>query len=116
MAPLELKHWKSDLGLSDQAFAAYLGVPKNTASKWLDGTRNPDAAPLRLMATLRRIQTDAPDLHDALIEEARASAPDQPLAKRGRPFKATPAQTPENAPQSPKSPVSEIPDWLRTAL
>lgn len=116
MTPIELKQWQADLGLSEAAMAHYLGIPVHTLKKWINGTRKPDAAPLRLFAVLRRIMATAPGLHLKLIQEAHDKAPDMPPAKRGRPVKGIVAILAENAPGSPESIVSEIPDWMRSAL
>lgn len=121
-APNEyLKTWAARLKVSEAAMAAYLGVPVFTYRKWENGTRTPDAAPQRLMRVLRRIESDAPDLHAQLIEEARASAPDRPTAtpKRGRKGKGAPAV--QNAPSGPPAPpapwiaaADALPDWMKT--
>ena len=120
-----LKTWAARLELSEAAMAAYLGVPVFTYRKWENGTRTPDAAPQRLMRVLRRIESEAPELHAHLIEEARAGAPDRPTAtpKRGRKGKAAPAT--ENAPSDPPADApappapwiaaaEALPDWMKT--
>ena len=114
MTPNELKQWQADLGLSEAAMAHYLGIPVHTLKKWINGTRTPDAAPLRLFAILQRIGQAYPVLHGDLIREARAAAPDQAPAKRGRPRKGIGATQAENAPQAPELP-SDIPSWLTMA-
>ena len=116
MTPLELKQWQAALGLSEMAMAHYLGIPVHTLKKWVNGTRTPDAAPLRLFAILQRIERETPTLHAGLIQDARASAPDRALAKRGRPAKGTGATQAENAPQAPESAAPGIPDWLSSAV
>jgi transcriptional regulator with XRE-family HTH domain len=112
MTPIELKTWQADLGLSELAMAHYLGVPVHTLKKWTNGTRNPDSATLRLFAILQRIGAAYPVLQGELVQEARASAPVQAPAKRGRPRKGTGATSQENAPQAPEPPIPEIPAWL----
>jgi transcriptional regulator with XRE-family HTH domain len=112
MTPFELKQWQSELGLSELAMAHYLGVPVHTLKKWENGTRNPDSATLRLFAILQRIGRAYPMLQGELLSEARASAPDQPVRRRGRPAKGAGAASQENAFQAPESPIPEIPDWL----
>ena len=116
MTPNELKQWQADLGLSEVAMAHYLGIPVHTLKKWINGTRTPDAAPLRLFAILQRIGAAYPVLHGDLIREARAAAPDRAPAKRGRPAKGAGATQAENAPQAPESAVPGIPDWLSSAV
>lgn len=116
MTPIELKQWQADLGLSEMAMAHYLGIPVHTLKKWINGTRTPDAAPLRLFAILQRIGKAYPVLQGELIQEARASAPDQAPAKRGRPRKGIGATRAENAPQAPESAAPSIPDWLSSAV
>lgn len=116
MTPIDLKTWQAGLGLSEMAMAHYLGIPVHTLKKWINGTRTPDAAPLRLFAVLQRIGVAYPVLHGDLIREARAAAPDRAPAKRGRPRKGTGATQAENAPQGPETPVPEIPGWLTGAV
>ena len=116
MTPIELKQWQADLGLSELAMAHYLGVPVHTLKKWTNGTRNPDSATLRLFAILQRIGAAYPVLQGELVREARASAPDQPVRRRGRPAKGIGATQAENASQAPETPASEIPDWLMSSV
>ena len=116
MTPIEMKQWQADLGLSEAAMAHYLGIPVHTLKKWINGTRTPDAAPLRLFAILQRIGAAYPVLHGDLVREARAAAPDRAPAPRGRPRKGTSATQAENAPQAPESPDPEIPAWLSSAV
>ena len=72
MTPIELKQWQADLHLSDVAMAAYLGVPVPTLTKWLNGTRAPDSATLRLFGILQRIGRAYPVLHGELMQIGRA--------------------------------------------
>ena len=116
MTPNELKQWQAALGLSEATMAHYLGIPVHTLKKWINGTRTPDAAPLRLFTILQRIGQAYPVLHGDLIREARAAAPDRAPAKRGRPAKGIGATQAENAPQGPESPAPSIPDWLSSAV
>ena len=116
MTPNELKQWQADLGLSEVAMAHYLGIPVHTLKKWINGTRTPDAAPLRLFAILQRIGAAYPVLHGDLIREARENAPESAPRRRGRPAKGTSATQAENAPQGPESPDPEIPAWLSSAV
>ena len=114
MTPTELKQWQSDLGLSEAAMAAYVGVPVHTLRGWIKGTRKPDAAPLRLIAVLQLIETRAPVLHLDLINEARTNAP--VTRGPGRPAKAAPAGQiePGDAPATQDAP--EVPEWLKNAV
>jgi len=119
MTPIELKQWQASLGLSDVAMAAYLGVPVPTLTKWLNGTRAPDSATLRLFGILQRIGRAYPVLHGELMQEARAAAPDVPRRPRGRPPKVSAPVNRENAPQGPleaRATVPEIPSWLTGAV
>ncbi len=115
MTPIELKQWQADLRLSDVAMSAYLGVPMSTYTKWNNGTRTPDAAPVRLFALLRLIQAAYPVLHAQLIHDAQ-SLPELPRRPRGRPAKGLVQASPENAPRAPKTAVPEIPGWLTGAV
>lgn len=81
MTSNELKLWQAHMGLSELAMAHYLGVPVHTARKWINGTRNPDAAPCRLFAILQRIEQVNPGLHADLISEAVTAAPDPAPSK-----------------------------------
>ena len=106
MTPNELKQWQSDLGLSEAAMAAYIGVPVHTYRGWIKGTRKPDAAPMRLMHLLQMIEKRAPLLHLELVNVARESV--QPTRGRGRP-RVDDAQPALDAADS------EIPEWMRTS-
>ena len=114
MTPIELKQWQAGLGLSELAMAHYLGVPVHTLRGWIKGTRKPDAAPLRLIAVLQTIETQAPVLHVDLIRDARAAAP--VTRGPGRPAKAAPAGQiePDDAPATQDAP--EVPEWLKNAV
>jgi transcriptional regulator with XRE-family HTH domain len=116
MTPIEMKQWQSELGLSELAMAHYLGVPVHTLKKWINGTRTPDSATLRLFAILQRIGATYPVLHGELVSETRAAAPDQAPRPRGRPRKGTGAASQENAPQAPESPAPDIPAWLSSSV
>ena len=119
MTPIDLKTWQAGLGLSDVAMAAYLGVPVPTLTKWLNGTRAPDSATMRLFGILQRIGRAYPVLHGELMQEARAAAPDVPRRPRGRPPKVSAPASQENAPHGPleaQTTVSEIPAWLAAAV
>ena len=121
MNPRELKQWQADLGLSEAAMAAYLGVPVPTYRKWTNGTRKPDAAPMRLFAILQLVQLQAPEMHANLIDLAQGSAPapESASAKPKRSGKGKVAPSPENASQAdsaspePQDPEAlTIPKWL----
>lgn len=123
MNPDTLKQWRARLGLGEQGMAVYVGVPVNTWKKWENGTRTPDAAPLRLMSLLQRIETDAPAMHADLMQTARIAPPDAP--KRGRRGKGAP--TTDTAPAAdPGRPATHaapdpwvhvadaLPDWMKS--
>ena len=114
MTPMQLKQWQSNMGLSEAAMAAYVGIPVHTLRGWIRGTRKPDAAPLRLIAVLQLIETRAPVLHLDLINEARTNAP--VTRGPGRPAKAAPAGQiePGDAPATQDAP--EVPEWLKNAV
>ena len=114
MTPMQLKQWQSNMGLSEAAMAAYVGIPVHTLRGWIKGTRKPDAAPLRLIAVLQLIETRAPVLHLDLINEARTNAP--VTRGPGRPAKAAPAGQiePGDAPATQDAP--EVPEWLKNAV
>lgn len=116
-----LKAWQSRLQLSEHAMAAYLGVPVHTLRKWINGTRRPDSAPLRLFAVLQLVEAHAPDLHRAVMQAAQDAAPaahSSPVtAKKGRGrVKVAPAA--ENAataaPAAPVPPAAPAP-WIHAA-
>ena len=106
MTPTELKQWQSDLGLSEAAMASYIGVPVHTYRGWVEGTRKPDAAPMRLMHLLQTIEKRAPVLHMELVNVARESV--QPARGPGRPRL-------DDAQPAPDAVDSEIPEWMRTS-
>lgn len=119
MTPEQFKAWAARLGLSEAAMAAYLGVPVHTYRKWENGTRKPDAAPLRLFHVLQAIEVQSPDMHAGLLFDARASAPDKPAgAPKGR-GRGKGAPGPENAPTAPPAPAPQpqdaLPDWMKSA-
>lgn len=51
--------------------AAYAGVPIHTWRKWVAGTREPNAAALRLVEILGVLPVVAPAYHGKLLDEAR---------------------------------------------
>ena len=55
------------LGLTAQGAADYLGVPVHTLRKWLDGTRTPGAAVIRLLDVLGIVEAIAPSIHAAML-------------------------------------------------
>ena len=55
------------LNLTDAQGAQYLGVPVHTLRKWLNGTRAPNAAAIRLLDVLGTIEALAPDIHEHLM-------------------------------------------------
>ena len=58
-------------GLSKSGLADYLGVPDQTAHKWLSGERHPSAAVTRLIDVLETLEMFAPDIHDAILTTMR---------------------------------------------
>ena len=107
MTPENLKAWRARLSLGEAGMAAYLGVPVTTYRKWENGTRKPDAAPLRLFAVLQRIeQTDnAQHLHAALVLEATGF--ENKPAKGRKPRQATQVSA------TPRS--HAVPPWIHAA-
>ena len=55
------------LGLTAQGAADYLGVPVTTIRKWIDGTRTPGAAVIRLLDVLGIVEAIAPSIHAAML-------------------------------------------------
>lgn len=105
MTPTELKQWQADLGLSEAAMAAYIGVPVHTYRGWIKGTRKPDAAPMRLMHLLQTIEKRAPVLHMELVNVARESV--QPARGPGRHRRLVGTWP------APDAADSGIPEWMR---
>lgn len=112
MNPETLTQWRGNLGLSEVAFAAYIGAPVNTVRNWLHGRRKPDAATLRLFALLRRIDLDAPGLHADLIREAQNGPPAAPLGRR----RAAPGPASPQVAPGEKNASEPVPDWLKIAV
>ena len=108
MTPSDLKAWQARLGLSETAFAAYLGVPVGTLRKWLNGTRAPDSAPHRLFDLLHMIEADAPALHGRLIDAARNPAPVGQDGPVGAPMRGGNG---EGAPAAADAPEG-LPAWM----
>lgn len=102
MTPDTMKAWRTRLTLGEAGMAAYLGVPVTTYRKWENGTRNPDAAPLRLFAVLIEIEAHAPELHTRLLAEVA------PVAER--PTKARKPRAATQVSASPRSPA--VPPWI----
>lgn len=117
MTPIELKQWQAELGLSEAAMAHYLGVPVHTLRGWIKGTRALQAAPLRLIEVLKRVQDDSQRIHLELIAEARASVPARGQAGRpaGSRNRAKPHQI-DAGDALVAQEVSEVPSWLSGAL
>lgn len=61
--------------------AAFLGVTPNNLWRWTTGRTQPDAAALRLLAVMERIETT--EVFAVLVEQARP-APKPPRAPRKR--------------------------------
>ena len=120
MTPIELKQWQADLGLSELAMAHYLGVPVHTLRGWIKGTRALQAAPLRLIEVLKRVQDDSQRIHLELMREAKDSEPAKRQAGRpsGSRNRAKSSQIDAGAAiQAPVSPTPQtVPSWLSGAL
>lgn len=101
MNPETLKAWRARLSLGEAGMSAYLGVPVTTYRKWENGTRKPDAAPLRLFAVLGEVEGCAPELHARLIDTVRVTVENKPTkARKPRAATLAPA-TPEKRPSGP---------------
>jgi DNA-binding transcriptional regulator YiaG len=77
----DLKTLRARLGLQVPAMARYLGVPVITMKAWQRGLRAPNAAALRLLDVLCRIETEAPELHSRLLAEASQKPADAEAKK-----------------------------------
>lgn len=53
--------------LDDACTAQALGVPIYTARKWINGTRAPNAAAVRLLDVFETLEALAPALHDSFL-------------------------------------------------
>lgn len=51
--------------------AAYLGVPTGTLGNWLQGTRNPTSATVRLLDVLGMMEAFAPAMHARLLPDSK---------------------------------------------
>ena len=67
---LRLSATMARLGLTAQGAADYLGVPVTTIRKWIDGTRTPGAAVIRLLDVLGIVEAIAPSIHAAMLPTA----------------------------------------------
>ena len=67
---LRLSATMERLGLTAQGAADYLGVPVTTIRKWIDGTRTPGAAVIRLLDVLGIVEAIAPSIHAAMLPTA----------------------------------------------
>ena len=67
---LRLNATMERLGLTAQGAADYLGVPVTTIRKWIDGTRTPGAAVIRLFDVLGIVEAIAPSIHAAMLPTA----------------------------------------------
>lgn len=97
MTPETLKAWRARLSLGEAGMAAYLGVPVTTYRKWENGTRKPDAAPLRLFEVLQLIESKSGDLHTLMVYEATKA--------ENRPVKARKPRAATLAPAAPAAPA-----------
>jgi transcriptional regulator with XRE-family HTH domain len=126
MTPDTLKAWRARLSLGEAGMAAYLGVPVTTYRKWENGTRKPDAAPLRLFAVLQRIEQYESEgthhLHDSLLLEAqgfenRPAKARKPRAATQPPTPAAPAVGPDSGVSAPlpwAHAAQVLPDWMKS--
>lgn len=57
------------LGMTQDQFAAYLGVPPITANHWERGLRKPSACAIRLLEVLGEVERLAPEVHALLIPD-----------------------------------------------
>lgn len=116
MTPETLKSWRARLSLGEAGMAAYLGVPVTTYRKWENGTRKPDAAPLRLFEVLQVLEVSAPMTHIDLIEQA-TKAENKPTKAR-KPRAAT--QAPARVESSPVPPwihaADALPAWMKRGV
>ena len=65
---------KTRLNLSSAELAAYLGVARATADKWIKGERQPPAVAGRLLDVLALVELVNPDLHVLLCDDHRKGA------------------------------------------
>lgn len=126
MTPDTLKTWRARLGLGEHGMAAYVGVPLFTWRKWENGTRTPDAAPLRLLALLQMIENldDGGVFHAELMRQAR-EAENKPTGapkRRGKGKGAASTETrASGAPDAPAAPppcthaADALPDWMKSS-
>lgn len=117
MTPENLKAWRARLSLGEAGMAAYLGVPVTTYRKWENGTRKPDAAPLRLFEVLQMIEANAGDLHTLMVYEATKAENKPVKARKPRAATLAPA-SPEKRPSGrftvPESP--KIIGWIERGM
>lgn len=120
MTPDTLKTWRARLGLGEHGMAAYVGVPLFTWRKWENGTRTPDAAPLRLLALLQRLETDAPAIHAELLQDAQKQPQDAPKRQGkgkgagGAEKGAGGASDASAAPPPWVHAADALPDWMKS--
>lgn len=62
------------LRLNQRQLAAYLGVPTGTVGNWMAGTREPNAAVLRLLDVLGTIEALAPAIHECFLPKKGENA------------------------------------------
>lgn len=77
------------LSLDETRGAAALGVPVHTLRKWVNGTRCPSAAAVRVLDILETLEALAPAMLAALIPAAHVGESNAHVgkSKRGRPRK-----------------------------
>lgn len=116
MTPETLKAWRARLSLGEAGMAAYLGVPVTTYHKWENGTRKPDAAPLRLFEVLQAVEVEALPLHATFVGEVRNF--DSKPTKARKPRAATLAPAPvESQPVAPWIHAADaLPAWMKGSV
>lgn len=116
MTPETLKAWRLRLHLGEAGMASYLGVPVTTYRKWENGTRNPDAAPLRLFAVLVLIEARAPELHTRLLAEVETMTENKPTkGRKGRPATQVSTQAEKRASGPGFASSAPVPPWIHVA-
>jgi len=113
MRPDNLKAWRARLSLGEAGMAAYLGVPVTTYRKWENGTRKPDAAPLRLFEVLAMVERESVSLHLNLLSDAQGIEIKPTRARKPRAATLAPAPV-ESQPVPPWIHAADaLPDWMK---
>ena len=114
MTPDTLKAWRARLSLGEAGMAAYLGVPVTTYRKWENGTRKPDAAPLRLFEVLAMVERESVSLHLNLLSDAQGIEIKPTRARKPRAAILVPPG-PEKRPSGPDSGIIAPFPWVHAA-